>query len=104
MFLKMVLLHAAKICQLFINLNLQTYYFPDLLTILHCDLYLLLVTIFKNITYYFWLLSHVLTMCRYRILYRTVYRYRIYVTYNVESYIKLTLYSTFLCNVNSRYL
>ena len=28
----------------------------------------------------------------------------IYVTSNVESYIKLTLYSMFLCNVNSRYL
>ena len=28
----------------------------------------------------------------------------VYVTYKVESYIKLTLYSTFLCNVNSRYL
>ena len=34
----------------------QTYYFPDLLTILHCDLYLLLVTIFKKFTYYFRLL------------------------------------------------
>ena len=54
----------GKICQLFFNVNVQktyyfsqqTYYFPDLLTILHCDLYLLLVTIFKKFTYYFRLL------------------------------------------------
>ena len=30
--------------------------------------------------------------------------YTVYVTSNVESYLKLTLYSTFVCNVNSRYL
>ena len=32
------------------------------------------------------------------------YSIDVYVTSKVESYIKLTLYSTFLCNVNSRYL